>query len=393
MNIAIGTKPRVAFVVQRAGAEVNGGAESHCLQVATRMSRHWNTEVLTTCALDYMEWRNHYAEGAEQLNGVTIRRFAVDHPRDITAFNNFSLELHPRREVATLDEQERWMRAQGPMSKGLLGYLRSHASDYDAFIFFGYLYATTYFGLPLVADKAFLAPLAHDEWPIYFSMWDKVFSEPRRLIFNTPAERNFLHRRFAALKLSGPTVGVGIEAPAQIRPARFRQRYNLKDPFVLYLGRIDESKGCREMLDYYITARTSNQLPYSLVLAGKEVMPVPFHDDVVSLGFLDEAEKWDALAACEWIWIPSPYESLSMSLLEAWSVRRPAVVNGKCDVLLAHCEAANGGLWYDNAEEWLAALTITDAATRRRLGACGHDYVRQHYSWARVEEQYRALLS
>jgi glycosyltransferase involved in cell wall biosynthesis len=30
---------------------------------------------------------------------------------------------------------------------------------------------------------------------------------------------------------------------------------------------------------------------------------------------------------------PSPYESLSMALLEAWKVGRPALVNGRCDVL------------------------------------------------------------
>jgi glycosyltransferase involved in cell wall biosynthesis len=386
-------RPRIGFIVQRAGVEVNGGAESHCLQVAQRMGQHWNTEVLTTCALDYMTWENSYPEGVEQAGLTVIRRFPVDKPRDVEAFNRLSAELHSRQETATLAEQERWMRAQGPVSTALLSYLRNEEHSYDAFIFFGYLYATTYFGLPLTGKKAFLAPLAHDEWTIYFSMWEKLFSLPRALIFNTPTEREFLQKRFPNLSLTGPTIGVGIEAPAQVRPGEFRALYRLHEPFLFYLGRIDESKGCREMIDYYLRARREGLIKHKLVLAGKEVMPIPFHDDIISLGFLDEEEKWGALAACDWLLMPSKHESLSMVLLEAWQMQRPALVNGQCDVLRVHCERSNGGLWYDNEDEWIAALTCVDETTKQQLGRQGQTYVQSSYSWDRVERDYLNLLS
>jgi glycosyltransferase involved in cell wall biosynthesis len=284
------------------------------------------------------------------------------------------------------------MRSQGPISTGLLNYLEAHRHDYDAFIFFGYLYATTYFGLPLVAASAFLAPLGHDEWPIHFGMWDRIFGLPRQIIFNTPAERQFLRRRFPAHDLRGPTVGVGIEPPPQVRPGSFRARYQLTRPFLLYLGRIDESKGCREMLDYFITARDADSIDYDLVLAGNEIMPVPFHDHVLSLGFLDNQQKWDALAACQCLWVPSPYESLSMSLLEGWCLARPALVNGKCEVLRAHCETSHGGLWYEDDVEWLAALNTFTPEVRLQLGRNGREYVQHNYSWSRVEQQYLDLL-
>ncbi|MEY2558434.1 MAG: hypothetical protein QOE34_1859 [Verrucomicrobiota bacterium] len=383
---------RVAFVVQRCGVEVNGGAESLCLQVAQRMARHWKTEILTTCALDYMTWENSYPEGPEQAGPTLIRRFPVDESRDVSLFNRLSGELHSRQEKTTLAEQEIWMRAQGPVSNALLTYLREQEHSYDAFIFFGYLYATTYFGLPLVSRKAFLVPLAHDEWPIYFSMWERIFSLPRALIFNTPTERSFVQRRFPSLTLLGPTIGIGIEPPAQVRPAEFLARYQLHVPFLLYLGRIDESKGCAEMIDYFIRARRTGSINCKLVLAGREVMPVPFHDDIISLGFLDEQEKWDALAACDWLLMPSAFESLSIVLLEAWQMQRPSLVNGKCDVLRKHCERSNGGLWYDNENEWLAALTQIDGPTRNQLGRQGQTYVQSHYSWDRVERDYLNIL-
>jgi glycosyltransferase involved in cell wall biosynthesis len=383
---------RVGFVVQRCGVEVNGGAEAHCLQVAQRMGRHWTTEVLTTCALDYMTWENSYPEGVEQAGLTLIRRFPVDEPRDVAAFNRLSGELHSRQGSATLEEQELWMRAQGPVSTALLSYLRDQEHSYDVFIFFGYLYATTYFGLPLVSDRAFLAPLAHDEWPIYFSMWEKLFSLPRALIFNTFTEREFLQRRFPRLSLTGPTIGIGIEAPAQVRPAEFRARYQLHEPFLLYLGRIDESKGCREMIEYFLRARRDGLIKHKLVLAGREVMRVPFYDDIISLGFLGAEEKWDALAACDWLLMPSKHESLSMVLLEGWQMQRPALVNGRCDVLRVHCEQSHGGLWYENEDEWIAALTCIDEPTKERLGQQGQRYVEEHYSWKRTESSYLETL-
>ena len=384
---------RVAFVVQRCGLEVNGGAEAHCLHVAQRMARHWRTEVLTTCALDYMTWENFYPAGTEQVGSTLVRRFPVDQPRDVAAFNRLSEELHGRQKSTTLVEQEEWMRAQGPMSGGLLTYLDAHQDSYDAFVFFGYLYATSYFGLPLVQKKAYLAPLAHDEWTIYFSMWDHFFPRPIALIYNSETERRFLKKRFPSKPLPGPVAAVGIEAPENVKPDSFRIRYQLAEPFLLYVGRIDESKGCAEMCDYFVRWKKQGQISHKLVLVGAEVMPIPFHDDIIHLGFLGDVEKLEAMSACDWLLMPSVHESLSMVLLETWSVGRPALVNGSCDVLKTHCQNSHGGVWYHNFKEWSTALSVVDDEMKSTLGRQGQRYVAENYSWDRVEQDYLALLS
>jgi glycosyltransferase involved in cell wall biosynthesis len=383
---------RVAFIVQRCGAEVNGGAEAHCLQIAQRMAPHWETEVLTTCALDYMTWEDWYPPGPEEIGGTTIRRFPVDQPRDVAAFDQLSGELHGRQADATQAEQEAWMRAQGPFSTALFDYLAASRDDYDAFIFFGYLYATTYFGLPHVREKAFLAPLAHDEWTIYFSMWERFFAQPQRVIFNTTFEQDFLRRRFPHLELRGPVVGVGIDPPEKFDAERFRSRYGLRDPFLLYVGRVDESKGCRWLIENFIAARRAGRIDTKLVLAGTEVMPIPFHDDVIHLGFVDDEEKWDAMAACDWLVMPSPHESLSMVLLEAWAAGRPAIVTAQAEVLVGQCQRANAGLWYRSWEEFEAIWRTSDEPAKKILGEQGRRFVIEHYSWARVEADYLALL-
>jgi glycosyltransferase involved in cell wall biosynthesis len=171
------------------------------------------------------------------------------------------------------------------------------------------LYATTYFILPLVQDKAFLAPLAHDEWTIYMSMWDSFFEKPRGFIFNTLEELHFLKTRFPKAKLEGPIVGVAVDPPEKFNAEYFRQQHNIYEPFILYIGRIDPSKGCEELFHYFIKLRTQESHARKLVLLGKPTMRIPTHPDIIALGFVDEQTKWNALAACDLLVMPSPYEA------------------------------------------------------------------------------------
>ena len=383
---------RIAFVVQRCGAEVNGGAETLCLEVARRLQQQCEIEVLTTCALDYMRWDNHYPAGVDLDSGVTIRRFAVSQPRDVERFNTVSGELLGKHGTASIHEQEQWMREQGPMSADLFSYIEDSADDYDAFVFFGYLYATTYFGLPLVKEKALLAPLGHDEWPIYLTMWDRLFAQPAGYIFQTPEELAFLQKRFPRLELDGPVAGIGVDRPPRLAPERFIEKYGLAEPFLLYVGRVDASKGCDEMFEWFQRRAASESNTHKLVVTGREVLPVPVHEKILYLGFVPEEEKWDAMAACDWMLLPSRYESLSISLLETWAAGRPAIVNAESEVLRGHCTRGHGGLWYADWRECDAILNTVDENTKATLGRQGQQYVEAHYSWERVVASYLGAL-
>jgi glycosyltransferase involved in cell wall biosynthesis len=383
---------RVAFVVQRCGIEVNGGAEQHCLKIAQRMSRHWQTEILTTCALDYMTWNNFYPPGDEYINGVKVRRFKVDSPRNITKFNRLSRKIHSQLNHVSLRKQEKWMRSQGPCSKALTSYVKKHGTEYDAFFFFPYLYATTYFILPLVDDRAYLAPLAHDEWTIYLSMWDSFFKRPKGFIFNTPEEKSFLKKRFPNVLPEGPVAAVGIDPPPSYNTDRLREKFSLNEPFIVYIGRIDPSKGCDQLFEYFINFKNEYHSPLKLLIIGKPVMDIPEHHDIISPGFVDEQTKWDALAASELLVMPSSYESLSMVLLEAWSVGRPVLVNGRCDVLVGQCQRAQGGLWYNDFDEFASAIRIMDEKIQKQLGQQGKEFVTNNYQWPVIERIYFDML-
>ena len=385
-------RPRVAFVVQRCGPKVNGGAESLCLQVAQQMSGTWDTEILTTCALDYMTWENHYPEGTENCDGTTIKRFRTSNTRDVDAFNKLSGDLHPRIRFCTLEEQKQWMKMQGPISNALTSYIKSHENEYDAFIFFGYLYATTFHNLPLVAHKSVLVPCAHNEWPIYFSMFDSFFALPQKFVFNMESEKAFLEERFFHLEMNGPTAGIGIELPKSIDPDGFTKKYKINAPYLLYCGRIDPSKGCDEMIDAFRLWKQRQTISYQLVLVGKSAMDIPEDDNIIATGFVSVQEKWDAMAGCEWLLMPSKYESLSIVLLEAWSLGKPALVNQQCDVLVEHCLSGKGGLPYNS---WSHANTILNELPHKEyteLGANGKKYVANNFNWSIIREKFESLF-
>ena len=387
---------RVALVVQRYGLEVNGGAELLCRMIAERLAHRHDIEVLTTCAIDYLTWENEYPPGLSDLNGVAVRRFAVRHSRDVRKFSQYTAWLfkHPH----TAAEERRWVDLQGPDPTALANYVEAYGAGYDVFIFFTYLYATTQMVLPRVRDRALLVPTAHDEPPIYLGIYDELFRSPRRLLMSTPEELDFVERRFCLDASASEIVGVGVDPwdePAEDEVWSGIRRNAAGAPMVTYIGRIDESKGCAEMIEYF--RRYCNDRPASrtvLLLIGTPAMPVPPHPAILTAGFVSEQTKRNALRDSRVIVAPSLYESLSLVALEAWMARKPLLANGRCAVLRGQCSRSNGGLWYSDYEEFRACLDVLleNDALSSTLGSQGHAYTVANYGWPRVEQRYDQLI-
>lgn len=387
-------KPKIAFVVQRCGLEVNGGAESMCLAIALKMSAFWDIEILTSCATDYMTWSDVYPEGLSEYEGVRFRRFRVDAERNIEAFNKYSDGVLLKPHSATMKEAEEWMRLQGPVSSSFKSWVEKHSDDYQAFFFFTYLYAWTNAVFPIVAHKAVLIPNAHDEPPIYLPIFERLFRSARYLVCNTEEELRFLNQTFAPLRADARVVGLGMDLP-ESKPTKrsvdeFQLKHGIDSKYILYVGRIDPSKGCAQLFEYWSHYKNFRPSTLKLVLAGKAQMDVPQRDDIVQLGFVDDATKMNAIAGCEFLVNPSPFESLSIVLLEAWLQEKMTLVNGSCAVLKAQTVRSKGGLWFENYKEF--QLTA-DYLLNHTWNFDGQGFVEKNYSWPVVIGAYQKILT
>jgi glycosyltransferase involved in cell wall biosynthesis len=418
---------KLAFIVQRYGTEILGGSEYHCRLIAERLAQKHDVEVLTTCARDYITWKNDYQEGADRIRGVTVRRFANSDTRDISSFNRLSDWIF-RHEHSRDDELE-WLRQQGPWCPALLEYLERHEHQYDALVFFTYLYAPTVLGLGIAPGKSILVPTAHDEPAIHLGIYRDLFSLPAGIAYNTDVERRFLTTHFPIRAVAEETVGCGVDLPVSEprdrsgagesegpltetdtsvrryddyqplpvhiteRGAVFRRRHRLHGPFVLYGGRIDPGKGCEELIEYFSTYVAGGG-DAMLVLMGVKLMKLPDEPYLRFAGLLSERERLQALEAATVVSVPSPYESLSLLALEAFAVGTPILANARSDVLVEHCVRSNAGLYYADRDEFVEGLSLllADDSLRAAMGRNGREYVKRNYRWDVILAKYDRMI-
>jgi glycosyltransferase involved in cell wall biosynthesis len=384
---------RLAFVVQRYGPEIDGGAEYECRRVAEALAPHHDVDVLTTCARDYLTWRNVYPPGVTTVNGVRVRRFPVDRPRRIRAFGRYADWLYATPH--TFFDEAEWVRRQGPLTPALIEWLRAHANDHDGFLFYTYLYLPTTLGLPLVAHKAVLVPTAHDERPIYLDLFRSLFRIPRGLIFQVEEERAFVEQRFHTEHVPSAVIGAGIDPVTDADAARFRRQHGLTGPYFLYVGRVDVEKGCRALVESFLAWREQAGEPATLILMGTVALKLARHPAVRALGFRPEAEKHDAIAGATALVMPSPHESFSFVILEAWSQGTPVLATNRSPVLRGHVERSGAGLLYDRTPGDFGAAAsalLGDEALGKTLGERGRAYVEARYRWPGITRQYLAFL-
>lgn len=382
---------RIRLVVPRYGPEVSGGSERLARRLAHGLQRRrWEVEVWTTTAGDEATWSAAFPTGDDLDGEVRLRRFPVLGRRSPGLFHQLSRGVF--RLPPALRPETAWLLAQGPFAPGLVRALATGPDRPTVFI--PYLYHPTLWGLPAAPHPRLLIPAAHDEPALRLRAVGRAVAASDAIWYLTEEERALLETVHPLASQRPHAVGaVAIEPPPAVDGEAFRRRRGL-GRYLLYAGRATRGKGVDLLLEGF--ALLHAHLPeQSLVLIGDPAGPAGGAAGVVSLGWLDEAERWAALAGAEAVVVPSQMESLSLVALEAWAMGRPCLLNGNSPVLAGQAGRSGGALLFHNPAELAetAERIVTDPGQARRLGDAGRRHVALHYRWGGVVRRLEVLLA
>lgn len=408
---------KIGIVVQRYGAEVNGGAEVHARMIAEQLALHYEVTVLTSRALDYHTWAPYYPAGKSIENGIKIKRFenAPRASRKVQGYYgrkargrflvqkiykalnqpNWWKKLFHQAEV-TEEDALQWLQAQGPAMPQLLEYLQNEQQHYAAFVVFTALYYPGALSVLTVPHKCIFIPTAHDEKAMYIPFYKKVMAAPAWLFFNTRAEQKFSQNLFPIAGVPQRIVGVGIEMIKDkiSKDPSVLTSFSIDKKFLVYVGRIDNAKGCDVLMEYFERLLAETAMPLQLVLVGKEVMPIKKTNAIITTGFVTDAIKQQLMLQAEALIIPSLYESLSLVLLESFSCGVPVIANGRTEVLKDHIDESGGGWCFTDYASFKKAVRETMAVNiKTEKGTAGYAYVKQNYSWQKVLDLFDEAIS
>lgn len=373
-------KRKIAIVVQRYGEEVNGGAEYYCKKLAEHLLPYYEVEVLTSTAKDYDTWACYYAAGECKLEGVKVIRFPVEKSRSIMKFRFLKSLMLVLPSTLKMKIERLWLREQGPYCPLLVNYINMHKDDYYRFIFVTYLYYPTVMGMTRVYDKALLIPTAHDEYCIRFDIYKDVFCNPKGIMYLTEEEKVFVENLFGNFYIPHVVAGAGIDA------SQYKNKVNVENDsgsYLIYVGRVDRGKNCHTMFRYFKRFKKSHPSDLKLIVVGKMMMKSPHEKDIVCMGFVSEEKKYALMYGARALILPSHYESLSLAVLEAFSIGVPVLVDGKCEVLKNHCKRSAAGYVYKNYAEFENCILnlFNLEEDYRRMKECGKKYVEENYTW------------
>jgi len=226
-------------------------------------------------------------------------------------------------------------------------------------------------------------------------LYQSLFRQPDAFLFFTPEEKAVVERLYGIVP-QGQTIGIGIDQSQVCGDGnRARLAFHLgDDPYLVYVGRLDPSKGVGELLRFFEAYKKRNPSILRLVLAGDGALEIPERPDIVVTGFLDEQMKRDIIAGSTALVQSSYFESFSIVLCEAWLENRPALVQGASEVLRGQAIRSGGAIPYEGFAEFEGSVNylLANPEKAQQMGVAGHEYVRNTYDWEVVLGRFEETL-
>jgi len=380
---------KIAFVIPWYGENIPGGAEALCRNYVRQLLKHgYEVEVLTTCVKEFQSnWNeNYFAEGNYNENSVNVKRFSI-RKGNHRVFNNINDKLIHRIRISVREERL-WM-SEGINSGRLYKFITDNISNYK-FVFIPYCFPISYYGMKACQYKGILLPALHNEGYAYMRLIRHMFENSEGLIFNTKTERSLADKIYNLNGKRNVVLGVGVNPDLKANPEEFRKKFGIESKFLLYAGRKDKTKNVHSLIALFDKYSRDEKKDLKLILIGNGTVELPRNDAIIDLGFLSEEDKYNAFGAAEALCQPSLNESFSIVMTEAWFLGKPVIVDARCDVTRNHCIESNGGLYYENYNEFREILNylLDKPDIAKMIGENGKRFVLVNYQWDAIIDKF-----
>ena len=212
------------------------------------------------------------------------------------------------------------------------------------------------------------------------------------MIFNAEPEKVLAQRVYDTKCQKLITPGLGLDTSLVYDEERFRAKFNITEPFILYAGRKDVGKNIYTLIRYFqeYKKRHKNDLKLVLIGGGKVSIPRSLKGEVHDLGFVSIQDKYDAYGAALTLCQPSKHESFSFVIMESWLCRRPVMVHEGCDVTKHFAVASQGGFYFNNYFEFEEEVNyyLEHPEMAFVMGENGRKFVLENFDWDIVTRKY-----
>jgi len=236
----------------------------------------------------------------------------------------------------------------------------------------------------------------------------RILTEAEAVLVLTRVESEFLNRQQLAPR-AVEIIGAGLDPlPLTGNPTLILDRYNLRNPLAIFVGRATYDKGAIHAIQAVLKLRQQGS-PLILALIGQpsaelyRLLDRLTDDELVGirhLGIVDEIDKHTLLEAADMLLLPSQVDSLGIVILEAWAHGVP-VIGARSGGVPAVIDDNENGLLVDfgDVDGLCAAMErlLIDPELNKKMGNRGRLKVESQYTWDKVADRvlacYRQIVT
>ncbi|MGK7874696.1 MAG: glycosyltransferase family 4 protein [Xenococcaceae cyanobacterium] len=375
-----------------------GGAQLHQHLLAQQLQKQHEIQVVSHWSQNRTDW----------LLGTTVRAPLVSRDYTIDGIKVHQMGLSPQEKLTLAPYVPIYYPlmdfALPAIASCLEKHLHPYAKEADLIhnvrigregLSYASLQAARHQDIPFV-----LTPVHHPRWVGWrYRAYLKLYRLADAVITLTHAEKGVL-MELGVSEEKITVTGNGPILAEQADAAAFRERHQIDEPILLFLGQHYRYKGYRQLLE--AAPIVWKKIPEANFVfigppVGKSEEDFTRLKDrrIHRLGAVDLQEKTNALAACTLLCVPSTQESFGGVYTEAWSFGKPVI---GCNIPAVSEVITNGVDGYLVSQEtneigkYICQLLLNPSQAQA-MGAAGKRKVESHFTWKRLAEQTEQVYS